>query len=504
MWQDVGALVATLLRLLTSPHDLIVIVAGLLYGMVFGLLPGVTVVTAAALILPLTYWMDSRTALLLIVSLYVAGIFAGAFLSILFNIPGDPQNTPTCFDGYALTRQGRAVEALATAITCSALGGLFGGVAFILFSPLLSRVGFIFGPLEYFALGLLGLSVAGGLGTESVRKGLLSACLGLIFGTVGVSETAGVTRFTFGIKELEAGLGVGSVLIGAFALGEIFNELAAWGPESWQLPVQLRARTLSLREILRMRYTVLRCALIGTLVGVLPGAGATVAAFLAYSLEKTLSREGHRFGSGVLEGVAAPETANNAAGMGTLIPLITLGIPGGAVAAVIYSMFQIHGLRPGPLFFTTSKDLIYLLYGAAILCNLLIIPVGRFEARFVVSILRLPKTILYPMVFVLAAVGAFSESNSMRGVYVMLASGFLGYAFRRMGYSIAALVLGLILAPLMEGSFVRLVLLYGDRPLSLFSRPVGVALLLAGAAIMAFTTWTATGRRQFETRSVDE
>lgn len=472
LWQALVTFVAT-------PAYLLALVGGMLYGMLFGLLPGINVVMAATLVLPFTYYVQPELAIVFLMGLYAAGIFGGSFTSILFNVPGDPQNAATCLDGYPLARKGFAARALGTAVTCSAIGGVVGAVILATLSPVLIRVALAFGPLEYFALCFVGLSVAGSLGTRSVLKGMIAALVGVLLGTVGIAELSGVYRFTFGLPQLMSGFSFAPIIIGSFAIAEILNGMLE--PEGSQtIAGTFRADLLRWAEILQMRWTIIRCALVGTLIGILPGAGATVASFVGYSMEQKVARNGRLFGTGVLAGVAAPETANNAAGMGTFVPLLTLGVPGGAVAAVFYSMFQIHGLQPGPLLFVNSKGLVYLLFVAGLLANLLILPLGRLEARWVAHLIRLPAHILYPVIFVLCTIGAFAEGNNMFSVYVMLAFGVIGYGMHRYGFPVAAMVLGLILGPLLESSLIRSVILFESRPAHLLERPVGLGLLLVG------------------------
>jgi putative tricarboxylic transport membrane protein len=473
-------------RILLQPLNIALLVGGLALGSIFGILPGVSVLTAVVLVLPLTYNLSSEGSLILLLGIYVAGIFAGSSTSILFNIPGDPQNACTCLDGYPMTRQGRAAKALGMAIISSAVGGLLGSLILIGVSEQLALVSLAFGPAEYFSLIFLGLSVVSGLGVGSYGKTLLSALFGLLLATVGVAEVAGESRLTFGIPALNSGFHFVPVIIGALAMSEVFEQigqkagvLAKYTGRKFQLRDGLPDRR-DLREVLPVW---LRTGAIGTFIGVLPGAGATVAAFISYGVEKAIHRRGKHFGTGEISGVAAPETANNAAGMGTLVPLLALGIPGGGVAAVMFGAMEIHGLQPGPLMFLSQPQMVATIFVAALVANLLILAIGSWQARYIVRLLTVPGYVLYPTIAAFCVVGAYAVNNILFDVWVMLIAGLIGTYLRTRGYSVVALVLGMVLGPIAENAFVQGMIMFPSM-LHFLTRPFAGVMIAVGVVFL--------------------
>jgi putative tricarboxylic transport membrane protein len=466
-----------------QPLNVLLLVAGLLLGGIFGILPGVSVLTAVVLVLPLTYSLTGEGSIILLMGIYVAGIFSGAFTSILFNIPGDPQNTPTTIDGYPMTRKGEAAKAIGATVISSAIGGLFGALVLILVSRELARVSLIFGPAEYFSLTILGLTMVTVLGGGSYAKMLLSVLAGLLLATVGVAEVSGESRLKFGFAAVNAGFHFVPIVIGALAMSEVFEAAATGLDISRQYagqPLRMREGIPSRRELADMIPTWLRCAPIATIIGVLPGHGATFAAFACYGIERTFHRRRAYFGTGEIAGVAAPEVAGNAAGMGTLVPLLALGIPGGGVAAVMLGAMQIHGLQPGPLMFTNQPRMVMVIFITALIANAMILAIGPWLARYIVRLLRIPAYLMLPAIATLCVVGAYAANNDIFDVWVMLASGLVGTYLRTQGYSVISLVLGVLLGPIAEGAFVQGMILFGS-PLGFFNGWISSVLLVLSA-----------------------
>lgn len=474
------------LQIVADPTNLALLLAGLSLGSLFGVLPGVSVLTAVVLVLPLTYSLTSEGSIILLIGIYVSGIFAGSTTAILFNIPGDPQNACTAIDGHPMTLKGKAAKAIGCAIISSALGGLLGCTILILISEQLATLSLAFGPAEYFALTFLGLSVVSGLGIGAYGKTILSVLAGLLLATFGVSEVSGESRLTFGIAIMNSGFSFVPVIIGALAMSEVF-EKAGTGVDLSQRYTdrvfRIKEGLPSGGELLQMAPAWLKGGVLGTFIGALPGAGATVAAFVTYGIERAVNKRRTHFGTGEIAGVAAPETANNAAGMGTLVPLLALGIPGGGVAAVMLSALQIHGLQPGPLMFISQPVMVMVIFTTCLIANFLILCIGPWQARYIVRLLTLPAYLLYPAIAVFCAVGAFAVNNNIFDVWVMLGAGLLGAYLRTHGYSVVALVLGMVLGPIAEGAFVQGMIMFSS-PLEFLTRPLSATMIGIGVVFL--------------------
>jgi putative tricarboxylic transport membrane protein len=388
-------------------------------------------------------------------------------------------------------------------VISSAVGGLFGAVVLILLSRQLATVSLIFGPAEYFALAVLGLSMVTVLGGGSYGKMLLSVLAGLLLASIGVAEVSGESRLTFGFQAINAGFHFVPIVIGALAMSEVF-EAAASGLDVSRLyvgkPLRVREGIPDRRELADIVPTWLRCAPLATLIGVLPGHGATFAAFACYGIERTFHRRREHFGTGEIAGVAAPEVAGNAAGMGTLVPLLALGIPGGGVAAVMLAAMQIHGLQPGPLMFVNQPRMVMVIFVAALVANAMILAIGPWLARYVVRLLRIPAYLMHPTIAVFCVVGAYAVNNNMFDVWVMLASGLVGTYLRIHGYSVISVVLGILLGPIAEGAFVQGMILFGS-PIPFFTRSISGSLLALSMLFLAAPLFMALWRRTGSVRA---
>lgn len=483
------------LQIVAEPANIALLVAGLTMGSLFGVLPGVSVLTAVVIVLPLTYNLTSEGSIILLIGIYVSGIFAGSTTAILFNIPGDPQNACTAIDGHPMTVKGKAAKAIGCAIISSAIGGLAGCVILILISEQLAKVSLAFGPAEYFALTFLGLSVVSGLGIGSYGKTVLSVLAGLLLATFGVSEVSGESRFTFGIPIMNSGFHFVPVIIGALAMSEVFEKAATGFDLSGKYThrvFRVKEGLPSREELVQMAPAWLRSGIIGTFIGALPGAGATVAAFVSYGIERAMNKRRQHFGTGEIAGVAAPETANNAAGMGTFVPLLALGIPGGGVAAVMLSALQIHGMQPGPLMFISQPGMVMVIFIASLIANFMILCIGPWQARYIVRLLTVPGYLLYPAIAVFCAVGAFAVNNNIFDVWVMLGAGLLGAYLRTHGFSVVALVLGMVLGPIAEGAFVQGMIMYSS-PLEFVLRPLSGSMILLGVLFLTLPLFLRLG-----------
>lgn len=467
-------------ELLLSPEVFPFIFLGVSAGLLFGALPGLDATTGVALLLPVTYVLSPLAALVFFTSLYAAGVFAGSITAILFRIPGSSEAIMTAIEGHHFTARGEAGVALGISMVCSAIGGLIASVALFTLTPFLASVALQFGPSEYFALGLLGLSCIAAVTARNHLKGITAALLGLLLSTVGIDEITGAKRFDFGVSTLLGGIPFVPAMIGLFAASEVYRRIAQRDlvlvkgiDESGQ---KLRVRLPSLLDLVRLRWTILRASLIGLGVGILPGAGATTGAILGYSAEVRLSKHPEAFGKGKIEGVAAPEAANNAAAVGAMIPLLSLGIPGSGTTAVLMGAFLIHNLNPGPFLFLNHKELVYGLFGGIAISNVIILLLAAVFVRLFARLAYLPYPVLATSILSIAVIGslAFGDVNS---VAVMLAFAMLGLVLEATGYPLAPLVLGLVLGPIIEVSLRRALLMSDFDFLALLMRPITAALL---------------------------
>jgi len=473
---DFGAM-ADALGLVLLPTNLLLLVIGLAIGLFFGAAPGIQGVGAAALFLPFTFGLNPYASILALVGIYVGGVSSGAITSILFNIPGEPASIPTTFDGYPLQRQGSGGQAIGVALMSSAIGGSFSAIILILAAPRLADFALNLASAEYFAFTVLGLAAVVALGEGTITRAVLALCAGLLIAQVGLTPISLESRLTFGIDGLANGVDLIALLMGIFALTEVFERFL--GEAAPELPTARRQKVKLTRprELLALKKAIIVSALIGVTVGILPGAGATVASLIAYGVVRQISKDRKSFGTGAIEGVAAPETANNASIGGALVPLLALGIPGSAFTAVLLGAFTIHGIQPGPLIFIQQPEMPYTIFIGMLLVTLLLLVVGGTAARVFSSLGRLPFHTLDPIIVVLAVVGVYSSRNSMADVVLLLIFGVVGLLVRRYGYSAGALVLGFVLGPLAERYFIAAVTAANGDVTTFVQRPISASVL---------------------------
>jgi len=480
-------LLLTGFQIVLTPSTFLLILAGTILGVIFGAMPGVSASMSVALAVPFTYAMSPVVAIAFLVAVYCASITGGGITSILFKIPGTPSNAPTTFDGYPMAQRGEAGKALGIALICSAIGGTVSAVAMLLLAPQLANVGLRFGPSELFAVSVLGLSVLTALDSENVIKTLISGLIGLLLATVGMDPMLGIPRFTWGSSAMLGGVEMIPVMIGLFAITEVLRQTSK--------PLKLvttdskagsnfKTSFLSWPEAWSIRWTVVRSSILGTVVGILPGAGATIAAFLSYSTEAKISPNRKQFGHGAIEGIAASETANNAAAGGSMVPLLALGIPGGTAAAVMMSALVLQGVQLGPLLHRTQPQFLSSVFASMILTNILMVLCSMAIAKVFNKVLNVPYSILGPLIVLFAAMGSFALKNSTGDVVLMMIAGIVGVAFASFKFSAAALVLGLVLGSLTEANLRRAILLEGGDLLAVISKPITASLLLVCAAML--------------------
>lgn len=471
-----------------GPANLLAILTGVAVGLVVGLLPGLTANLGVALLLPLTYRLDPVPALLLLTSLYTAAIYGGTFSAVLLKTPGTSASAPTAIEGFALTERGEPDAALRIATLASVIGGAASGLALLVLSPPLARLALKFGPAESFMLALSGLTVLAALAADDWPKGLLAGAAGLLLSTVGLDLESGTPRFTFGVQALQGGIGFVPAVIGLFSISQALVLC-----EEPNRAVQTASRAAgawrwvpSPREIRLVAPTLVRSSVIGILVGIVPGAGADIGAWVSYNEARRTARDPGAFGRGSLVGIAAAEAGNNAVTGGSLVPLLTLGIPGSATAAVLLGALVLHGLVPGPTLFREQAAVVYPVLWGFLVANLAMGLVGLLLGRALVPMARLPRGALVPVVFVLGLVGSYALSGSVWDVYVMLAFGLLGYGMQKTGFHPAALAVGLILGPLAEtGLRQSVTLARGSVLVYILERPIALTLALVAAASLA-------------------
>jgi putative tricarboxylic transport membrane protein len=471
------------LQHVVSLQNLLLIIAGTVSGMVVGALPGLTATMAVALLVPFTYTMDAVSGLVLLGAIYMGCIYGGAFSAILINTPGTPSSIGTTFDGYPMARQGRGEEAIVAATVGSASGGIFGVIALIFLSPPLASIALQFGPAEYFWVGMFGLTIISSLAAGSFLKGITGAAFGVLISTIGIAPIGGDVRFTFGLPAMQGGVDLIVILIGMFCIPEVLT-IVSKGIGGHTAVEYRRTKGVlweTTKKVLSQRANLIRSSLIGTFIGILPGAGGNIANLVSYNEARRASKTPEKFGTGLIDGVVATETANNAVVGGGIIPLVTLGIPGAPPDAVIYGVLMLQGLHPGPELFTERADITYTFMLALGVSALVMVPIGIYGGRLLTRfVATLPARYLVPGIGILTIVGSYAIRNNFTDVILMLAFGVVGYALRYLGFQAAPIVLGLILGPIMEAGLVQAYLMgqgYSWPWLALFVNPISWVLI---------------------------
>jgi putative tricarboxylic transport membrane protein len=466
-----------------APHNLLFAGIGAILGTAIGVLPGLGPPATIAMLLPLSYGMEPVSAVILLAGIYYGAMYGGSITSILLNIPGEAGSVVTCLDGYAMARQGRAGAALGMSAIASFVAGTLSIVGLTLLSPVLAQFALRFGPPENFALVLLGLYMAVYLSHGSIVKGLITGALGLLLGCIGLDPVNGVPRYTFGELRLMDGLDFVVVAMGLFGIAEVLTNLDT--PENRSVLGAKISGLLPNRADWRRSYgAVMRGSLIGFLVGVLPGGGAVISSFVAYGVEKRVSRRPEEFGSGAIEGVASPEAANNAASTSSFIPLLTLGIPGNASIAMILAALMIHGVRPGPQMITDHPDIFWGVAASMYVGNLMLLALNLPLVFIWVKLLKVPYHYLAPLIVTICIVGAFSVHYAIFDVGLMIFFGVVGYFMRKADLPAAPLILALILGPMLERTLQQSLLTSGGDPMIFLQHPISATLLAATAILM--------------------
>ncbi|MCY4590344.1 MAG: tripartite tricarboxylate transporter permease [Alphaproteobacteria bacterium] len=439
----------SMLSVLSDPYLMGLILITTVGGVVIGALPGLGATTGAALLLPFTLTMDPVPAIAVLTTIYVSATFAGAITAILINTPGTSAAAATCLDGFPLAQRGEAGRALGIAVVASTVGGIFSVIVLSIAAPLLARVAYEFRPPEYFALTVFGLSMLASISEGGAVKNLMGGLFGVWLATIGADASTGVERFMFGNYELYEGLNFIPVLVGLFAISELLVQSTTLKLAMEHIAMKA-VQLPSMADYRKIWRTVLRSCGIGTFIGILPAEGATVASMIGYAEAKRWSRTPEEFGKGAVEGIAGAETANNAATGGAMVPTLVLGIPGSGTTAVILVGLMVHGLRPGPYLFTEQLDKVYAIFGTMFVANALFFVLGLFAAKLFARVTLVPRNILWPVVFAFSVLGSYALAQSMLDVYVALIFGVIGYLFRRFGFAVAPVAIGLILGEMVE------------------------------------------------------
>jgi putative tricarboxylic transport membrane protein len=479
-----------------SPSVMLYAFIGCLVGTLVGVLPGVGPLAGISLLLPATFGMDATRAVVMLAGIYYGAMYGGSTTSILMRIPGEAASVMTCIDGYALARKGRAGAALAIAAVGSFIAGTSSVVGLMMLAPPLASFALRFGPPEQLALLLLGLLVLAYMSAGSMLKALAMAALGLLLGTVGIDQMTGYMRYAYGVVELGDGLGVVPVAVGLFGVAEI---LATAGAATAPAVVKPRLAELlpSRQEWRESAAPIGRGSVLGFLIGILPGSAHIIASFVAYAVEKRLSRHPEQFGHGAVAGLAGPESANNSATSGAFVPMLALGVPSGPIPAVMLAALMVHGVSPGPLLIQNQPALFWGFIASMYVGNLMLLILNLPLVGLFVNILRIPYPYLYPAILVFSILGVYAVNGSVTDVWLMLVMGVLGYGLRKLGFETAPIVLGLVLAPLIELS-LRQSLAMSDGRYSIFlERPIATTLLAVGLGLVLLNLYS------FVHRSVD-
>lgn len=447
-------------------------------GIVVGALPGLSAAMGVALLIPITFGMPADTALIALAGVYCGAVYGGSISAILLHTPGTSASAATAIDGYQLTLKGQAGKALTTATIASFIGGILSSIALFTLSPPLARLALKFGPAEYFWLSIFGLTIIASVSSKSILKGLISGALGLVLSTIGMDPMMGVPRFTFGAPSLLDGLPFTATLIGLFSMSQVLI-LAEKSIKEREKAKSFKTEFfLTKHEFKRILPVSLWSSVIGIIVGILPGAGGTIASFIGYNEAKRFTKDKEAFGTGIIEGVAGPEAANNAVTGGALIPTLTLGLPGNSVTAVLLGGLVIQGLRPGPDLFTLHGDIIYTFFAGFVIVNIFMLILGLFGVRLFAKVSNISDSILIPVIFTLSVVGSYAITNNIADVFIMFIFGVIGYFIIKLDLNSAAVVLGLILGPIGETGLRRTLIMSHGNAGALFESTISWVLIV--------------------------
>jgi putative tricarboxylic transport membrane protein len=472
-----------------QPVTLLYCFIGVFLGTLIGVLPGIGALATISLLLPITYHIPPTAAIVMLAGVYYGAQYGGSTASILLNLPGTPSSAVACLDGYPMAKQGRAGVALFMTTIASFVGSMLGILALILFSPAIAELGLKFGPAEYFSMMLLGLIAASTMASGSPAKGLAMVVLGLLLGTVGTDVNSGVARFDFGVPELMDGINLVALAMGIFGVSEVISSINQVRESDVKEKITMRTMLPTRKDVRESIMPMLRGTGIGSFFGALPGTGASIASFMSYAVEKKISKDPSRFGKGAIEGITAPESANNAAAQTAFVPTLSLGIPGDAVMALMLGALIIHGIQPGPLLMSQQPELFWGLIVSFGIGNIMLMVLNLPLIGVWVAILRIPYRVLFPAILVFISLGVYSVNNNTFDILVVAAIGAVGYAMAVLKFEAAPMLLGFVLGPLMEENLRRSLLLSRGDLMTFIDRPISAGLLAFGAALLLWSIW---------------
>ncbi len=475
-----------------QPENLMYCLIGSILGTLVGVLPGIGPVGAISILLPITFKISTTGSIIMLAGVYYGAMYGGSTTSILVNIPGEAASVVTCMDGYQMARKGRAGPALGMSAFGSFIAGTLGIVGLMLFAKPLSSFALDFGPHEYFSLIILGLTFVTYLSHGSMLKAVMMACFGLMLSNIGLDPITSSPRMTFGILELFDGVGIAPVAMGLFGIGEVLVNLEQ---VLTQEVIKTKFKNLfpSKLDWIASKWALIRGTLVGFFLGILPGGGPVLASFMSYGLEKRISKEPQKFGTGAIEGVAAPESANNSAASSSFIPLLTLGIPPNVSLSVLFGAFLIHGITPGPLLLKNHPDVFWGVISSMYIGNIMLLVLNLPLIPMWVQVLKVPAKLLYTLILLFCLIGAYSMNNSVFDVFVMIVFGVVGYLFRKFDYEGAPLVLAFVLGPMLDLNLRQALLVSEGSFLAFFTRPIsavtlGLTAILLITAVLPFVT----------------
>jgi putative tricarboxylic transport membrane protein len=477
-----------------QPVNLFYCFLGCLIGTLVGVLPGLGPTAAMSLLLPATFHIPPVTAIIMLAGIYYGAMYGGSTTSILVNIPGEAASVMTCLDGYQMARQGRAGAALGMSAFGSFIAGTLGIVGMTIMAPPLASFALKFGPPEYFSLMSMGMVVLSFLTGASMVRSLMMACFGLIVGTVGMDAVSGSTRFTFGVTDLMDGVGLVPLVMGLFGISEILLNLEQKIDRDI-FKTTVKGLLPTVEDWIQSKWAILRGTVIGFILGILPGGGAVLASFVAYAVEKRVSKYPEKFGTGVIEGVAAPESANNAAAQSAFIPLLTLGLPANVVMALLLGALILHGVTPGPLLLTKHPDIFWGVIASMYIGNVMLLVLNLPLIGLWVQLLKIPYPFMMPAIILFCVLGAYSVANSITDVLLMLLFGLVGYLMKKLKFDAPPLVLAFVLGPLIEYYFKSSLMFSRGSFTVFFTRPISLVCLSISAAILLWSIVSGLRRR---------
>lgn len=488
-----------------QPFDLLMLFVGLLVGMAVSIMPGLGLVMGVVLALPFTYQMPIEPSIILLTAIYFAGTYAGCFTAILYRIPGEPMDVPMLWDGYTMGRRGSPAKALGWALVAALIGGLVSSAVMVLLAGPMSNIALKFDSPDYFAAVFFGLTTVVALAGKSMVNSLISLCVGLLVATVGIDSIYGTHRFTFGVPILRDGVQLVEVLVGMYGLGEVLARIG----QGLRLthaddgkPKKVTTHLPSLRDLIAIKGTLFRSTILGTILGIVPGAGATITAFISYGIEKQYGRRRSQLGTGLPEGIVAPQIGSTASVAGHMIPLLTLGLPGSGATAVILAAFLLHGVQPGPMLFEDPSSLLMVntIFASMFASVIGMCLLGFLWIRVIVKVLQIPQGVLSAIVVMFCLVGAYANRNNMSDVWMIVIFGVLGYLFEKFKFPISPMVLGAILGPVGESAFMRSMIASGNDWTVFFKGPICGTLMAGSLLALSYPLlrefWSARRRPQ--------